>query len=41
MTNQLVALIVDESKWLTVSMGFALIAARIRRRTGMTECRCP
>ncbi|MGH9751516.1 MAG: hypothetical protein ACREA2_01930 [Blastocatellia bacterium] len=29
MINQLVALIVDESKWLTVSMGFALLAVAI------------
>ena len=35
MINQLVALIVDESKWLTASMGFALLAVAIllyRRR---------
>ncbi len=29
MTNQLVALIVDESKWLTVSLGFALLAVTV------------
>lgn len=29
MINQLVALIVDESKWLTVSMGFAFLAVTI------------
>ncbi len=29
MINQLVALIVDESKWLTASMGFALLAVTI------------
>jgi len=29
MTDQLVALIVDESKWLTASMGFALLATTI------------
>ena len=35
MTSQLVALIVDESKWLTVSMGLALLAVTVllyRRR---------
>jgi hypothetical protein len=30
MINQLVALIVDESKWLTASMGFALLAVTIK-----------
>ena len=29
MIDQLIALIVDESKWLTVSMGFALLAVTI------------
>ena len=29
MTNQLAALVVDESKWLTVSMGFALLAVTV------------
>ena len=29
MINQLVALIVDESKWLTASMGFAFLAVTI------------
>jgi hypothetical protein len=29
MINQLVALVVDESKWLTASMGFALLAVAI------------
>jgi hypothetical protein len=29
MINQLIALIVDESKWLTASMGFALLSVTI------------
>ncbi len=30
MIDQLIALIVDESKWLTASMGFALFGCRSR-----------
>ncbi len=43
MANQLVAFIVDESKWLTVSMGLALLVVTILiyryRHSGLTARR--